>query len=57
MLVNRVITLVVEEMLQIYLPAKKKAILKSSFEKNEMGWACIAYGGEERCIQGFGGET
>jgi len=56
-LVNRVITLVVEEMLQIYLPAKKKAILKSSFEKNEMGWACIAYGGEERCIQGFGGET
>jgi hypothetical protein len=20
-----------------------------------MGWACSAYGGEERCIQGFGG--
>ena len=26
-------------------------------EKNEMGWACSMYGGEERCIQGFGGET
>jgi len=26
-------------------------------EKNEMGRACSAYGGEERCIQGFGGET
>jgi hypothetical protein len=26
-------------------------------EKNEMGVACRAYGGVERCIQGFGGET
>ena len=26
-------------------------------EKNEIGRACSAYGGEERCIQGFGGET
>ena len=26
-------------------------------EKNELGGACSAYGGEERCIQGFGGET
>jgi hypothetical protein len=26
-------------------------------EKNEMGGACRACGGEERCIQGFGGET
>ena len=26
-------------------------------EKNEMGWACRAYGGEERHIQSFGGET
>jgi hypothetical protein len=25
-------------------------------EKNEMGGECSAYGGEERCIQGFGGE-
>jgi hypothetical protein len=26
-------------------------------EKNEMGGACSAYGGKERNIQGFGGET
>jgi len=26
-------------------------------EKNEMGGACCTYGGEERHIQGFGGET
>ena len=26
-------------------------------EKNEMGGACSDYGGEERCTQGFGGET
>jgi hypothetical protein len=25
-------------------------------EKNEMGGTCSAYGGEERCIQGCGGE-
>ena len=25
--------------------------------KNEMGVACSTYGGEESCIQGFGGET
>jgi len=22
-----------------------------------MGWACSTYGGQERCVQGFGGET
>ena len=26
-------------------------------EKNEMGGECSTYGGEERFIQGFGGET
>jgi hypothetical protein len=26
-------------------------------EKNEMGRVCRAYGGEERCIQDFGGEN
>ena len=26
-------------------------------EKNEIGGACSMYGGEERCVQGFGGET
>ena len=23
---------------------------------NMMGWACSTYGGDERCVQGFGGE-
>jgi hypothetical protein len=26
-------------------------------EKNEIGGAHSTYGGKERCIQGFGGET
>ena len=26
-------------------------------EKNEVGWACGAYGGGERCAQGSSGET
>jgi hypothetical protein len=26
-------------------------------KKTEMGRACGTYGGEERCIQGFSGET
>ena len=26
-------------------------------KKNELGWACDTYGRQERCIQGFGGET
>jgi hypothetical protein len=26
-------------------------------EKNDMGGACSTYGGRERCVQGFGGET
>ena len=26
-------------------------------EKNEMGWACSAYGGEEKPMQGFGGKS
>jgi len=26
-------------------------------KKDEMGGTCNTYGGEERCIQGFGGET
>jgi len=28
-----------------------------NIEKNGMGGACSAYGGEERRIRGFGGET
>jgi len=26
-------------------------------KKNEMGGACNTYGGEQKCLQGFGGET
>jgi hypothetical protein len=29
----------------------------NQIEQNEMGRACSTYGGEERCIQDFGGET
>ena len=32
-------------------------ILCGKIEKNEMGGACGAYGGGERCAQGSGGET
>jgi hypothetical protein len=29
----------------------------NQIEKNEMSGACSTYGGKERCIQDFGGET
>ena len=29
----------------------------NQIEKNDMGGACSTYGGEERLIQDFGGET
>ena len=32
-------------------------LLLYRIKKNEMGGVCGTYGGEERCIQGFGGET
>ena len=28
-----------------------------NFGPNEMGGACSTYEGEQRCMQGFGGET
>jgi len=31
--------------------------MSDKIEKNEVGRACSAYGVEERCEQGFGGET
>ena len=31
--------------------------LGDKIEKNDMGGACSKYGGEERRVQGFGGET
>ena len=30
--------------------------LGDKIKKNEMGGTCSMYGGEERCIQGFGGK-
>jgi hypothetical protein len=30
---------------------------RNKIEKNEMGGACSAYGGEERLMRGFDGET
>jgi hypothetical protein len=29
----------------------------NKIEKNEIGRTCCMYGGEKRCIKGFGGET
>jgi hypothetical protein len=34
-----------------------KYYLGDQIEKNEMGGARSMYGGQERCIQSFGGET
>jgi hypothetical protein len=31
-------------------------ISRDQFEKNEMGGVCSTYGGEERCVEDFGGE-
>ena len=36
---------------------KNSNSFQPKIEKNEIGGICSAYGGEERCIQGFGGET
>ena len=46
-----------------YIMRSLKSVLLTQYcsgnkiEKNEMGGACSVYGGEERCMQGFGGET
>jgi hypothetical protein len=34
-----------------------KILFGDQIEKNEMGEERNTYGGEKRCIQGFGGET
>jgi len=44
-----------------YIRKKLSALLTKYYshdkiKKNEMGRACSAYGGKERCIQGLGGE-
>jgi hypothetical protein len=44
-----------DELNDLYCSPNIVRVIK--IEKNEMGGACSTYGGEERCIQGFGGET
>ena len=44
-----------EELNDLYCSPNIVRVLKS--RKKEMGGACSAFGGEERLIQGFGGET
>ena len=40
------------------MPSKKRSnIIRLPVKKTEMGRTCGTYGGEERCIQGFSGET
>ena len=40
-------------------PKQRKRDMRAGdkIENNEMGGACSAYGGGDRCVQGFGGET
>ena len=42
---------------RIFGPKMDEVISGDKIEQNEMGGACGTYGGEERRIQGFGGET
>ena len=35
----------------------RSILLVLCYDENEMGGTCSAYGGEVRCVQGFGGET
>jgi len=44
-----------EELNDLYSSSNIVRVIK--IEKNEMGGACGTYGGEERRILGFGGET
>jgi len=38
-------------------PVQADNCSSDKIEKNEMGGACSAYGGEKSCTQSFGGET
>jgi len=44
-----------EELNNLYSSPNIVRVIK--IKKNEMGGACSAYGGGERCVQGFGGGT
>ena len=47
----------IDSVLLSYLMRSEKTATADKIEKNKMGWACSAYGGKERHIQSFGGET
>jgi len=42
---------------RIFGPKRDEVTGKWRKLRNEMSWTCSAYGGGERLIQGFGGET
>jgi len=44
-----------EELIDLYCSPNIVQVIKQ--RRYEMGGACSTYGGEERCIQGFGGKT
>ena len=37
--------------------APHQILLGYQIKKNELGGACSTYGGQQRCMQDFGGET
>ena len=44
-------------MRSLKISTSQQILSGDQIETNEMGGACSTYGGKERCIQGFGGET
>jgi hypothetical protein len=44
-----------EELNNLYSSSKIVRVIK--IKKNKMAGACSTYGGGERCVQDFGGET
>jgi hypothetical protein len=46
-----------EELYALYSSPNIVRVMKSRRKKNEMNGTCSTYEGEERCIQGFSGET
>ena len=55
MVVIIIIIIIIEGHNYLYNSSNIVRVIK--IEKNEMGWACSAYGGEESCTQGFGGKS
>ena len=42
-------------MIRLIICTAYQILFGDQIEKNEIDWACSTYGGEKRCIQGFGG--